>query len=448
MTPLQPYPFQQTAIDLGIERNLFLNDECGLGKTLQCIEIARAIRDEHHRPTLIVTVKRATHQWKYVILNQAPAMDPVIGTVDPIWVPEVPDWTLILYYEAMVRHIKSLSRMRFGTIILDEGHYIKSWQAQRSKAAKKLRAIRKVVATGTPMDKSPGDLWSQLQFLYPEQYNGTRRAFCDKYERSYVDTGGIRHILPGTKAPAALSKELAPFTLARRKVDVVPDLPPNIEKIVHIKLTGGQESLYRRIQNADDIIVQHPDLDSDLWIANAMAQMVKEQQCAIDPALLRSSAESAKYEWLRDWREGNPDEPLIIFTNYRGVAEHLARTYDSHLIMGGRALPERWVKNTLVCTIKAASEALDLGFIHTAIFMDTNASQLRMTQAINRIDRLGKLVSSETIYLTAIDTVDEIILASWREKYTRYQMLKHYIAWRQGAKFDLTSLLPPSVTHP
>ena len=435
-----PYPFQEEAIELGLERNLLLNDECGLGKKLTMLEVARRRRATLHLPTLVVTVKRDTLQWKREILEQDPTIPVVVGiSMGPLWVPEVPDWWLILHYEALVRHIKGLARVKFGTVILDEGHHIKSWQAQRTKAAKKLRAQRKLVGTGTPMDRTPADLWSQLEFLYPEVYRGTRRAFCNTHERWFIDTAGYRRTLPGVKSSTALSATLAPFTLNRTKLDVAPQLPPNIEKTVVIELTGPQATLYRRIQHAQDIIVTDESLQDPIMVGTALAQMVREQQAALDPTLLGSTAESAKLEWLRDWREANPDERTLIFTNYRHVAEKLARTYDAHLIMGGVPLPEHWTKPTVVATIKAAGEALDLGTYTTTIFLDGNHSQLRMTQAINRTDRLNKVGPTETIYLIAHNTVDELIQASWHDKWDRYTLLRRYIDWRHGASHPLAT---------
>lgn len=432
-----PYPFQELAIQVGLDRNLFLNDECGCGKKITMLEVARRLREVYKLPTLVVTVKRDTLQWKREILGQDPTIPVVIGTSDALWVPEVDDWWLIMHYEALVRHIKGLRRVNFATVILDEGHYIKNWQAQRTKAAKQLRALRKIIGTGTPMDRSPGDIWSQLEFLDPTTYRGTRRKFCDTHERFYLNLDGHRCVLPGVRNMATLSQELAPFTFARTKKDVAPELPPNIEKVVHIQLTGQQASLYRRIQHADDIIVTGPELNDPLMVGTRLAQMVREHQAALDPYLLGSAAESAKLDWLRDWIEGNPLEPVIIFTNYRAVAEKLARTYDAHLIMGGVRLPEQWTKRIIVATIKAASEALDLGFITTAIFLDENHSTLRMTQAINRIDRINKLGPTETIYLIAEGTIDEIFHKSWQDKWDRYQLLRAYTAWRQGAPFPM-----------
>lgn len=454
-----PYPFQQQAIDLGTQRNLFLADGCGLGKKLMCLEIAHNIQQSLHLPTLVVSIKQDVWQWEREVGLQYPNVNITIGTVDPIVVPDIPDWWLVLHYEALVRHAKALSRIKFGTVVLDEGHSIKSPSAQRSKATKKLQAFRKVVATGTPINRSPADLWSPLDFLYPEIYRGKFGEFKKAHERSFIDLGGYERILPGAKSPALLGAILAPFYLARKKEDVAPELPPNIIKEQVVRLTGAQATLYRRIQQSTDIevplgfsdnsptpLLNHPDtqfiggdgLDLEqmegigtedsgsLFIPSRMVQMLREQQCALDPSLFGSSANSVKLEWIRNWRESNPEEPTIIFTNYRSVAQKLAKDFDAHLVMGGVKLPKEWTKNTIVATLGAGSTALDLGHLRTAIFLDTHWSARKMAQALDRIHRLSNTHTVQTIYLTALGTIDELFMEAFTNNWSQYELVRSY----------------------
>lgn len=451
----QPYPFQQTAIDLGMERNMFLADSCGLGKKLMCLEVGAGIQRSLHLPTLVVSIKQDVWQWQREIALQHPQINTTIGTIDPVVVPDIPDWWLVLHYEALVRHSRALSRIKFGTVIIDEGHYIKTPHAQRSKATKKLKSFRKIVATGTPMNRSPADLWSPLEFLYPEKWAGKYRKFKEDHERSFVDNAGYTRVLPGAKNPRVLGAILSPFYLARTKDDVAPELPPNIikEQIVH--LTGAQASLYRRIQHSTDIEVplddpnpgesrlEAPSAMSDpslegglngvgpenyasLYIPSKMVQMLREQQVALDPTLVGSSAASVKLEWVHAWRESNPDEPTIIFTNYRSVAQRLARDFDAHLVMGGVKLPREWTKHTIVATLGAGSTALDLGHLRTAIFLDTHWSYLKMEQALNRIHRLSNTHPVQTIYVTAFQTIDELFLQSFQQKWDQYDLIRAF----------------------
>lgn len=429
-----PYSFQEKAIELGLKKNMFLGDECGLGKKLMCLEVARRIQSSLHLPTLVVTIKQDTLQWVKEIETQDSSIQTTIGTVDPLIVQDCSDWWLILHYEALVRHQRALGKINFGTIILDEGHYIKSPHAQRSKATKHLKAFRKIVATGTPINKSPVDLWSPLDFLYPVQFRGKLGAFREEHERSFIDAAGYTRILPGAKNPRALGALLAPFYIARTKDEVAPELPPNIIKTHYLELSGSQASLYRRIATSQDIEVDlgemnalGPKSNESLFIPSKMVQILREQQCAVDPGLLGSSASSVKLEWLRNWMDSNSEEPVIIFTNYRRVAQAVAAAFDTHLVMGGVKLPEDWsTKRAVTATIGAGSAALDLGFLRTAIFLDTHWSSLKMQQALNRIHRISNTRPVETIYLTAANTVDELFLEAFQNNWDQYTLIRNH----------------------
>lgn len=423
-----PYQYQVPAIELGKSANLLLNDECGLGKKFVCIQIAHHMLTTTQQPNLVVTVKRDAYQWKKEIIADFPTSTVVIGGVDPIMLPGDNNWWLILHYEALVRHSRPLTRIKWATIILDEGHYIKNWQAQRSRAAKRLKAHRKVVATGTPLDKTPEDLWSPLDFLYPATYHGTLRAFREKYVKTKVTRDGLEYSIIGCKQPQTLARELAPFMLARTKDEVAPDLPPNIQKTVHIELTGQQAAIYRRIKRSVDIEVIGPELDNPMFIPSRLAQLIRLQQVALDPTMLNLTSDAAKLEWLYDWRHDNPDEPLIVFTTFRDTAQKVSRALDAHLIMGGVKLPTHWTKPTIVGTIGAASEALDLGWVRTGIFLDVSWKSSKMTQAISRIHRINNTAPCQTIFLIAHNTVDEVMLEAVEKKWDAYSVIREYVA--------------------
>lgn len=423
-----PYPFQELPIALGRRRNLLLADDCGLGKKVTCIEVANDIYQSEHKPVLIVTVRRDIAQWVDEIKRQLGEDLPTcIGTVDAVSVPHKTDFWLIIHYEGLVRHIKALARIKWGVAIMDEGHYIKNWQAQRSRAAKRVKALRKIVSTGTPIDKSPKDLWSLLDFLYPETYHGKKLAFEDEHVRRFFDAEGHERILPGAKNPAKLAAELAPFTVGRTKEEVAPFLPPNIIKHVVIELDGQQAKLYRRIATSTDIEVLGPELDNPLYIPTRLTQLLRLQQVTTDPQLLQSAANSAKLDWVQTWLEGNPDEPTIIFTCYKDTAHRLSRKLDAHLIAGGVKLPTKWTKKIIVSTIAAGAEALNLDWVRTAIFVDVTWKSLKMKQAQSRIHRLSNTEPCETIFLRCPDTVDDLMLEAVEKKWEAYDLLRGYV---------------------
>lgn len=424
------YPFQEVAVKLGMQRSVLLNDSCGTGKTTMAAGLIMSVRDALHQPTLYLAPKRSKEQVRRELIQVGIPADVIaVGTVDPLWVPDIPDWVLIIHYEALVRHIKGLSKVQFGTIIVDEAHHIKNPQAQRSRCIKRLKAQHRMAMTGTPMEKTPQDLHSILEFLYPETYRGTRQEFFARYVRSYWDPRGFPGVLPGAKDPKRLAAEIAPFTLARTKEEVRPDLPPNIITYVPIVLEGEQAALYRRIEKAADVEICGPELNNPLFVPSRLTQILRLQQAAVDPRLINSPVSSAKLEWLDEFMQDNPEEPVLIFTNFRQTAKYVAEKYKAQLIMGGmKALDPEFLQtqNRIVMTI-ASGEALSLGWLKTAIFLDTNWRWRLMAQSLDRIHRIDIQEPRHTIYLQAQGTVDKLVLESSQGKWDHFKLLQEYV---------------------
>lgn len=424
------YPFQEVAVELGMQRNVLLNDSCGTGKTTMAAGLILRTRDELHLPTLYIAPKRSKEQVRQELIQVGlPAEAIAIGTVDPLWVPDIPDWILIIHYEAAVRHVRALSKAQFGTIIVDEAHHIKNPQAQRSRCIKRFKSARKMVMTGTPMEKVPQDLHSLLEFLYPEKYRGTRQEWCRIYVRSYWDPRGFPGVLSGAKDPERLAKEIAPFTLARTKEQVRPDLPPNIITHVPIVMDGEQAALYRRIKKSVDLEVCGPELSNPLYVPSRLAQILRLQQVAVDPRLINSQVASAKLEWLDDFMQDNPEEPVLIFTNFRQTAKYIAEKYKAQLIVGGmKPLDPDFLRaqNRVVMTI-ASGEALSLGWLKTAIFLDTNWRWGLMAQALDRIHRIDITEPRHTIYLQAQGSIDHLIMNSSQGKWDHFKLIQEYV---------------------
>ena len=67
-------------------------------------------------------------------------------------------------------------QVRWEYAVLDEGHIIRNPKAQVARAAKRLRAARRLILTGTPLQNHALELWSLFDFLMPG-YLGTQLAF-------------------------------------------------------------------------------------------------------------------------------------------------------------------------------------------------------------------------------------------------------------------------------
>lgn len=63
---------------------------------------------------------------------------------------------------------RAWSRLHFNVLILDEGHKIKNHETQISEAVRKIHCECRLLLTGTPLQNNLVELWSLLNFLYPD----------------------------------------------------------------------------------------------------------------------------------------------------------------------------------------------------------------------------------------------------------------------------------------
>ena len=96
----------------------------------------------------------------------------------------------------------------------------------------RLKSDFKLVLTGTPVENSLTDLWSQLNFVNPGLLGDLsffRREFARPIEKEGDDTQEVK-----------LRKIIKPFILRRTKEMVARDLPPVTEQTVFCDMTEEQ----------------------------------------------------------------------------------------------------------------------------------------------------------------------------------------------------------------
>ena len=74
---------------------------------------------------------------------------------------------IISSYHTVRQDIDFLSTFQFHYIILDESQMIKNPGSAVYRAMTRLKSDFKLVLTGTPVENSLTDLWSQLNFVNP-----------------------------------------------------------------------------------------------------------------------------------------------------------------------------------------------------------------------------------------------------------------------------------------
>ena len=423
----KPYPFQVQAVRQALEAPGFLiADECGLGKTITAIEIIKAARTKYGSTgpwrSLVVCPPSLILQWTDTIEDQDPDRTIVVPGRVPYNYTSVDGYVVMTYYDFLHAPTRAgLGGLIWDCMILDEAHRIKNRKAKTTVYIKQIQAARKVALTGTPMEKSPTDLWSILNFFDPYEFPA---YWAWVMENLYVTAGYFEQFVVGApKHPEAFGNILKPYMIRRTKEEVAPALPEKILIEEHVAMTEKQQAIYDQLKKSTDIEVQVED--KTLLIQNVLALITKLQQVSSFPPLLGLSADSGKMNWLKDFLDDHKGEPTVIFTRFRNSAIHLADTLGCGLIIGGE---RREVGDTglLVGTIDAMGEGLNLQWAKHAIFIDSHWSTIKMTQAIDRIHRID-IKEPKNIYLLWSTKEDRLVLDALDHKWSESEMVYYYL---------------------
>ncbi|MES2688749.1 MAG: SNF2-related protein, partial [Bacteroidota bacterium] len=87
---------------------------------------------------------------------------------------------IITTYGTVRVDVDLIKQFRFNYIILDESQSIKNPQSLAARAVKQLRSAQKLVLTGTPIENSVQELWSQLAFINPGLV-GSLQHFTERF---------------------------------------------------------------------------------------------------------------------------------------------------------------------------------------------------------------------------------------------------------------------------
>lgn len=428
-----PRPFQRVAIDRIAQGGLILADECGLGKTLQAIEGAIASRGEEvNWRTLVVCPNKVAAQWALEIEERDPDADIVHAGAAPYVFDRYAGWAIATYPNLF--HALTYARLKsclWDMIIFDEAHRLKNRKSNTFVRALGLISAKTVCLTGTPIEKTPQDLWTLLRLTSPAD-TLPFWTYVDEYlekEPGFFE----RWIIKGPKDPKAFGEMLSQYMLRRTKEEVMPELPEKILVDTYVEPDSKQMAALTRMRTSDDVIVQVDD-NVEMLVPNKLAQITRMQQLSTWPPLLDVNTTSGKIGWLTDFLFDHPDEPLVVFTRFPAVAKMLADRHKAACLTGSTDTRELFLSgetNLIFCTIEAIEGVDGLQIADIAIFLDSHWSTIRMTQAIDRIHRMN-ITKPKTIYRLYSCYEDELVLMALDQKWSEAELVYYYLHPGEG----------------
>ena len=456
------YPYQEKGAEfLGIRNGAILGDDPGLGKTAQAICAAK----ENHGPVLIISRPLNKWFWEDEINRWDPDNVGIVvcgpgGVFDEETVKtwfEVPRKRgyLIIHHEALATPKKTVKGVIVGVqrdlakklrsyglwevIIADECHRFKSPKAQMTKALKTISSFHRWGLTGTPIDKTPADMWSILNWFDKFKFK-SYWDFFDAYTQYTIGAYGRRTIL-GPRNLAMFKREVGPYYLARKRDEVLPDLPEIIHSHIPLEMTPDQRRIYDEFKTKTFVhlqtLLQTSDAGDPVFVKNALARIGQLRRVALNPMLVDAQVVGCKIPWILEWAEEYPDVPFVVFTHSRMFADTLPILIDRCATISG-SVPQsqrdmvmsRFQNGDLraiVGTIDTMSESVNLQRAKVAIFTDLHWSSIAMTQAEFRIARMDSKHPVQLIKLSARGSVDELIAKALALKFNTRQMVEEFL---------------------
>lgn len=264
--------FQKAGVEYALRRkHTLIGDQPGLGKTMQAICFCNEIGAKR---VLVICPANIRLQWQARIQQWTTMRWPLI--IHPIihgrhGVNPEAHWTIVSYDLARTAGIwKALAEGLFDAIILDEGHYLKTIDALRTRAvfgggqepvaaplASRAGAILDL--TGTPLPNRPREAYTAARGLCWEAIDfQSEEAFKRRFNPSAAwetPDGKMRTREEVGRAPELQARLRANFMVRRLKKDVQPQLKLPLLDIVHVE----KDVHIRRALEAERLLDIDPD---------------------------------------------------------------------------------------------------------------------------------------------------------------------------------------------
>ncbi len=409
-----------------------LADDMGLGKTVETLVFLLSLKESGHaqRPSLLVLPRSLLVNWQRETARFTPGLTTHLhfGKDRHEGKFRFDGFDLVMTtYGTMLRDIQKLKAYQFHYAILDESQAIKNPLAKTSKAARLLESDHRLVLTGTPVQNSTFELWSQFSFLNPGLLGSLdyfKEAFGKPIEQKQ------------DKAASELLRRMVfPFILRRTKEQVAPELPPRTERVVFTDMEPAQRKFY--IKTRDYYRALLVGMIDEKGMDNARMKvlegLLRLRQISNHPKLVKKDfrGESAKFGLLLETLETLSSEghKALVFSQFVQMLKLVRAEMDAreipYVYMDGRTRKRQERVDTFqnspdipffLISLKAGGVGLNLTAADYVIHIDPWWNPAVEIQATDRTHRIGQDKPVFVYKLITRDTVEEKILLLQEKK--------------------------------
>jgi SNF2 family DNA or RNA helicase len=318
---------------------------------------------------------------------------------------------LISSPQTLKQDLKNLASLKDYFFVVDEAHFLRNYKTKQSEAIFQIgkRARKRIALTGTPSVNKGDDIYGILHFLYPEKFP-SYWDFIDRYFKTWSPPWGGKEVT-GYKRKAELQELLDVMSVQRKRIEVMSWLPDKQYQTIELEMSRKQRKHY------DEML--HDFMTEEIETIGVLDQLIRLRQLCLAPSILDIDAPSVKEQYILEWLQANPDESVIIFSNFSSYLKDLHGKIEGSGLIIGEVTKNNRLKvqesfqsgemKVILANITAAGTGLTLDQGSTIIFLDRHFSPSQNEQAEDRIVATTKESnqSSLIIDLVVSDSVDE-----------------------------------------
>ncbi|MEJ7691381.1 SNF2-related protein [Daejeonella sp.] len=412
-----------------------LADDMGLGKTVQTLALLQKIKEENqeegiHTTSLIIMPTSLVYNWLNEAKKFAPKLKihPHTGSFRNKEVELFSNYDVVITTYGITRvDIELLKTLYFNYIILDESQNIKNPASKSFKAVKTLKSKHKLILSGTPVENTVNDLWTQMSFINPGLL-GNQHFF-------YTDFVVPIEKKKDEEKAAKLQALIKPFVLRRTKAQVATELPAKTENLFYCQMSEDQKEYYEKIKSEyrNALLANLEDSSFKRSQIQVLQGLTKLRQIANHPRMIDEGYEgdSGKFENVIHTLESvlSRGHKILVFSQFVKQLDIYRRYFnDQHIPFAyldgatskrGEVVKEFQANKDIklfLISIKAGGVGLNLTEADYVFILDPWWNPAVEQQAIDRTHRIGQDKNVFIYKFITKDTVEEKILALQNRK--------------------------------
>lgn len=419
-------------------RSYLLADEPGLGKTAQALLAASATNSY---PLLVVVPNVVKMNWAREVDRWTPNRSATVIHGDGNDLDAYAD-VVIVNYDVLDRHVGWLRTLGFKGMVVDEAHFIKNRESQRSRhvlsLAESIRSLRPralmIALTGTPLINTIEDFRAIWQFLGWIDGDKPTTELMARLEETGLTPADFGFFAEARQAVIDMG------IVRRKKLDVasnlpskrIADLPVELDDDLGRGIREAERELGQRLKNRYLSLVSSrgasdtPSQELMRMVAKAELEDSKSSKTGENVFSMVRRIGQAKAVLAADYTAqlARSVGKVVFFAKHIDVMDVAEETFARRglktvSIRGDQTAAHRQAEvdafnndpevSVVVASLTAAGVGLNLQAASNVVLAELSWTSAEQTQAIDRVHRIGQEEPVTAWRVIAAQTIDSKI---------------------------------------